>query len=318
MNKKIIFLIIIIVLGMSSYFYIKSRLNINIENNINNTNVIYNEKKYSNKIVEQKFYELESITEYYTIRSCLIKYFSCYYNLNNENNQVNKEGAENQLYSLLDKMYREEYGISLANIKNKFQNQFNEKELFIDKVFCQNDNNIKIYFVDGYIQDLVTNEFNKIKFIVRLDSANNTFSIVPEEYINDKNLNNIKEGDILDLKFDETILENKFNIYKSYTYSYDEYVKDMFYKIKNYMLYNPDAAFEILNKKESNLKNYSEFEKYVEENYKNIFVMTLDSYLYNPQNNYIKYECKDKYCNFEVLIYVKNSPCNINFTILKK
>lgn len=319
MNKKLIFCIIGIVLVscLSYCIFLNNKTNIN---NINNTNIDFNEEKNNEeKFTEQKLYGLKSVTDYYTIRSCIIKYFSYYHSLSNGNSELTKGELLNQLYSLLDKSYIEKYNITLENIETKFNIPINETEIFIDKVLYEKKNNIYTYFIKGYSRELTTNAFNEINFIVCLDTQSETFSIFLEDYIRDNNLENIKEGDVIDFKTNESIQENNVNKYKPYKYSYDEYIEDLYEKIRKYMLYNPEMAYELLNKKDSNINNYSKFEKFIKENYKEIFTMTLDSYLfeYDYNDECMSYNCKDKYDNFQVLIYADN-PCNVRFTILKK
>lgn len=313
MNKKLIFCIIIIILcicfGFGTYFINRQ--------NINNTNISYNEEYKENVILERKLYGLESFTDYYTVRSCIIKYYLYYQSLYDDNSEFSKDERINNLYSLLDKSYIEKYGITLENIENKFNTKINETEVFIDYVLYSKDENIYTYFIKGNARDLKTNWFNEINFIVRLDSQNETFSILLEDYIRDNSLDDVKEGNTLSHIFNYNISENKVNKYKPYKFSSDEYVKGLFDRIRKYIIYKPEKAYELLNTKQSNLKSYSEFEKFIKENYRELFIMTFDSYLFEYDDNCNIYNCKDKYNNFQIKIY-GNNPCDIKFTILKK
>ncbi len=188
MNKKLIFCIVIITLCICTvfgiYYYNKS--------DTNNTNINYNEENKENLILEQKLYGLESVTDYYTVRSCIIKYYIYYQSLYDDNSEISKDERINNLYSLLDKSYIEKYGITLENIENKFNTKINETEVFIDDVLYLKENNIYTFFVKGNVRDLKINVFKEISFIVRLDTNNETFSLFLEDYIKDNSLDNIK------------------------------------------------------------------------------------------------------------------------------
>ena len=313
MNKKLIFCIVIITLCICTvfgiYYYNKS--------DTNNTNINYNEENKENLILEQKLYGLESITDYYTVRSCIIKYYIYYQSLYDDNSEISKDERINNLYSLLDKSYIEKYGITLENIENKFNTKINETEVFIDDVLYLKENNIYTFFVKGNVRDLKINVFKEISFIVRLDTNNETFSLFLEDYIKDNSLDNIKEGNILDYNFSDNIAENKANKYKPYKFSYDEYVEDLFDRIRKYIIYKPEKAYELLNCKQSKLNNYSKFESFIKDNYKELYIMTFDSYMFEYEDDCNIYNCKDKYDNFEIRIYC-NNPCDIKFTIIKK
>lgn len=322
MSKKLIFCIIgiVLVVCLSCYIGFNNKINSINDINNNNTNIDFTvEKNNEEEIIEQKLYGLESVTDYYTVRSCIIKYFLYYDSLSSGSSELSKEELLNQLYSLLDKSYIAKYNITLENIEDKYSIPINETEVFIDKVLYEKTNNIYTYFINGTSRDRKTNVINDIRFIVCLDTKSETFSLFLEDYIRDNKLDNIKEGDVIDFKTNEIIQDNNLNRYKPYKYSYDEYIEDMYEKIRKYMLYSPEKAYEFLNKKDSKINSYSKFESFINDNYKEIYTMTMDSYLfeYNYKEECMSYNCKDKYDNLEVLIYADN-PCDMKFTILKK
>ena len=92
------------------------------------------------------------------------------------------------------------------------------------------------------------------------------------------------------------------------------YLKEIYDDIRNYMLYDSEKAYSMLNSKQ--FKNYDDFKEFIESNYTSIFIMTLRSYNYNKQDNIEVYCCKDYYKNIELIIYA-NGYNDIKFEINK-
>lgn len=308
--KKIliaIFCIAIISTGIICFFNYKEK---NEFSNTSDDMIILEEGWTENEV-----YKLESITDYYTVRNCIIKYYSYYYSLYDENSELSKTEVLNNLYSLLDKKYIEKNNITLDNIEKKFNTKINDVDVNLEKIlYITNNDNMFIFFVSGNTRDLITNEFNDFSMIISLDVENETFSIFLEDYFDE--FNNIEEGEVIKFNFSDEIGLNNVNKFKFYEYSFNEYVGDMFEEIRNYILYNPEKAYDILNK-DNEFGNYNEFKKFINDNYKELFTMTFDSYILQYKDDSVLYNCKDKYNNFNVLIYA-NYPCDITFNIIKK
>ena len=265
---------------------------------------------------KNQVYKLESITDFYTIRNIINKYYSYYYSLYDENSELTKSEILNNLYSILDKKYIEKYNLTLDNIESKFPIKVNEVDVNLEKVlYITNNDNMFVYFVCGNVRDTRTNEYSDFNMIVSLDVINKTFSIMLQDYYDEMNYCNINEGEIINYNFSYHIEVNAVNKYKPHEYSFKEYVNDMFEEIRKYIIYNPEKAYSLLNKNNI-FSSYNEFKEFIEDNYREIFIMTLDSYVLEYKDDSVIYNCKEKYNNFNVLIYA-NNPCDITFNILK-
>jgi len=191
--------------------------------------------------------------DFYIVKSCINKFFSYYMEYNsNENNQyvIDEEQEDNNkevLFSMLDDEYIKSKNITKDNILDKLP-KLTETTIQINKMYnVQQNENISIYFANGIFNDKINNTQTDFSIAVRVDVLNKTFKLMLEDYIKER-FNNIRIGEKIDLTSnDKEISNNEYNIF-DYQFILDEqYVTDIFNKLREDLIYNPDLVYNSLN-----------------------------------------------------------------------
>lgn len=288
---------------------------------------------------------LYNINEYFVVKDILYSYFyNCHRlsvdrsafinniyeeNLSPEEREeyINLEVVNEQkisadaIYNMLADKYVSEYGITKANIKEKFKITYDYKTI-IDKIyFIKKTEDICSYLVFGTNRD-ITNEKNlSFSILITTDLNKNAFCIWPQEYIEKHKYNTLKEGDKLEVTLDYIGDKNynKFN-YKSIEDS--QICKEYFENYKYSMLYNLNGTYDKLNKEyaEKRFGNKESFNEYINENHKRIVLSYLDKYAKISDVNYTEYRCIDinnNTCIFRIYKDVKKYEVFLDdYTIL--
>ena len=279
--------------------YKSNNLNNILINNDTNTNVqiIYDKNKY-------KIEKISNIEDYYILKSCITKYFlitSGYFNTDSQND---KKIYIQNMYSILDNNCLNMYNITENDIVNLM---FNSDKYYINIediiFFREKDRNFYAYLVRIDLRDMETNEINIFDMLVLQDRNTNSFSILPNKYIGELNYNNLKHSNTVTFKFPEKIDRNEFNMFGSYQFNMSDYANELIYQLKEFLLYNPQIAYEKLDDdlKKKKFRTYEKFCKYITDNYDGIYELASDNYTM---------EYKDKYS-----IYVFNSNNDNNFAV---
>lgn len=310
MKRRLIISSIIIIIILFFLFILFFSIGSNIEKNKNNdlNNNFTNNNLNSNMsiIYDKDEYTIEKISnveDYYILKSCITKYFlitSGYFNTDNQND---KKLYIQNMYSIL--------GDSCLNnniTENDIVNlMFNSDKYYInieDIIFFRDSyRNIYAYLVRIDLRDIETNEIIFFDMLVLQDRNTNSFSILPNKYIIDLDYNSLKYSNKVFFKFPEKIDRNEFNMFGKYQFDMSDYANELICQLKEFLLYNPQKAYELLNDdlKNKNFKTYEKFCEYITDNYDSIYELTSDNYTM---------EYKDKYS-----IYKFNSNKNINFSV---
>ena len=134
---------------------------------------------------------ISDIEEAYDVKACVDKfYIYCKEYLNAEPNLV---------YDLLDKDYIKKFRITKYNIKEHLD-LFSSDDIQIMNVLKINqNNNISAYYITAnQIYKDIENTTKEMKFILKIDKENYSFSVYLEDFINDKKYNNLNIGDKID------------------------------------------------------------------------------------------------------------------------
>ena len=252
---------------------------------------------------EEKIAIVDVRNHYYIVQSCVNKYYTYNAILSNINEYYGEEREEvikeattdnaNILYNLLDKEYVENRGITQSNIITKI-GKVNDSIIDINNMYVsEKTTNISVYIVEGILRDKKLNNISKFKMIVKLDFSNETFSIIPQDYVEEK-YSNIEVG--------ENINTNKNNKYLFKAVSDEAYAIDMFNKCKEELLYNPKQIYNDLNEDYKNAKfsNEAEFNKYIANKYSNLKNINADSFQKNKNENYTQYVITDTAGNYYI------------------
>ena len=312
--KKIIIVlaIIVTVLILIILFFISRIKKQSIDDEGNFEEAEYIEGSY--EIDNIYFKKIDDRMEYFIINS-IIEEFQMYINyldydlsetrlqvnnLNEENEVI--ENFKNQGISVLKKMisskYISDFNIDDEKIYNKLVDYAN-KDLSINNIYVSKKNeriNTFIVYLD------VANLNKQLELAIVLDSYNNSFAIMLDDYIN---TNNITEENILGNNLEqviESIDVNEYNIYNIPDNSNKEYVKLIFDDYREKMQNNPEKAYDILYEeyRDKRFKGIQDFENYLDEKYLNISYIELSKYQINEYEEYIEYICIDEENNYYI------------------
>ena len=243
--------------------------------------------------------------DYYTVKTCIGKYYADYsilfnpeiYYIGFSEERVKQEQADNTqaIYDMLDSQYITEKGITIDNLGTNLK-KIEVITPYITNMYVNHrTNNMDIYVIDGTIKTDITDAGEKFQIILKLDILNKTFSIMPSEYVEEK-YGNILEGQNLDIELTDSIEKNNNNQFVYRTITEEDYMKDLFAELKNELLYDHEKAYnhlneEYRNKKFATLEKFNNWATSKEEEYKN---MVLAQYQTVQEDGYTQYVLVDQ------------------------
>ena len=317
MDKKNIILITIIVLIVVAIFLIFSIKN--LENR--------SESRSGYKFIDKQVRLTKSLepvkvrNSYYVVEKCLNRFYGHYkklfnpyiYNINDEDSASIEKNMSVNIYNMLDKDYINEKKITTDNIKTKLS-EIGDCLVDITEMYVsQKENNIEVYLIKGILREKSTGNMKEFYVMMKIDVLNSTFSIFPQEYVEEK-YPNIIIGKEIQLENIESIEENKSNTFKYVAISDETYINDMFDKFKNEIQYYKDIAYNKLNKeyKDKKFVTFERFETYIKNNMIRYSNMQLEKYQKTVSDNYTQYVCIDKNGNY----YVFRETSPFNYTVI--
>lgn len=321
-SKFIIILITILIILMLIILIMILKLK-KINNDISpNENVSNTEIKNSIERVTIK-------NDFFTVKNVINQYFLALCELNkteddilifeqdegmenlNETIEKEKETVKKRIYSFFDENSIKEMALTTNNLQEKLGN-YKDIEILIENMYVREiTETLKFYYISGQIVEKDTVEKEKFNLVLALDDNNLTFNIYTLEYANKH------QFDKTEVKIDITEIENR--IYNKYNYEYindEEYAKELLKSYTKSVMYdNIDYLYEKLDEeyKTNKFNGISEYEKYIEENRRNIITATLQSYKYNVYEDYVQYICIDQNENY--YIFNENTVMNYNLIL---
>ena len=292
----VIAIIVLIILILSS----KNNEN-NKQTNISEDEGIEAYQKETDTVVSK----VTNIIDYYTVKTCIGKYYTDYsilfnpeiYYVGVSEERLKQEQSDNTqaIYDMLDSQYITEKGITIDNLET------NLKEIEVISPYITNmyvnhrTDNMDVYVIEGKIKTNISDAGKKFQIILKLDILNKTFSIMPSEYVEEE-YGNIVEGQNLNIELTDSIEKNNNNQYIYRTITEEDYMKDLFTELKNELLYDHEAAYNHLNEEYRNKKfaTLEEFNNWLasrEEEYKN---MVLAQYQTVQEDGYTQYVLVDQ------------------------
>jgi len=308
MKKIIIFLLVGLVLIIGTVVIFNISNNKNSQNSVKgNDSLSEDELKHGNEEDDYKFPEqierenltkgklqkIDNITDYYILKNCVEKFMLSYFELYQEGTE--KSIAANNLYNLLDESYIKQKNIEVDNVSEKIK-EIKESEVRINTIFYMTEyEGMYAYFVNLNLRDIKTSEIYNCDIIIVIDKVNFTFSALLDDYVKMyyEEFNIEKE---VEFPFVKEIKKNENNQFRPLPTSYNDYAADMFEQIRYDMIYNTERAYKLLeeNFRKEKFPEISDFKKYVDENYKEIWTLKYGSHTFTIKENYLEYICKDK------------------------
>ena len=150
----------------------------------------------SGEIEYFSFFELNNRDRYYTVLDCVNKYI-----------EYCKDKDKTTLINLLDNQYKEENNIKESNVLEYIHKLEETNEVSVNNIYVQNlSDNCTEYYVEMVLQNVKEEPFGSEDDVfvrykttkeyigdsnvtIRVDFQNNTFSVIPNGYVTDKNGN---------------------------------------------------------------------------------------------------------------------------------
>lgn len=309
--RYIIILLIILVIAII--------ILINVLNNTSLYKVDYIEE--DEMIVEDEIEKtlrlVENRMDYYTVKEIVNKYYSYYkiiYNMEEyypmDDQETIKESEKiniNVLYNLLDEEYIQAKEVTIDNLKTKLTGIKNSTLDITNIYVCEKTEEINVYLVKGMLREIKTKNIINVQLIVKLDIKNKTFSIIPQEYLEEK-YNNLEIGKEIENISLDSIKENKNNTFKFKATKEDIYIKDLFNQVKGQMEISIELIYNKLDEeyREKYFGTLSEFEDYINSKNEQYNKMQISEYKAIIKNGYTEYICSDK--NFNYYIFKETAP----------
>lgn len=276
-------------------------------------------------------YEKEILTEhstFFSVADCIQKYFNNL-SLNTEeisstpvpgskmrsattiyaeNQDITDEDSKKEaVYNLLNTNYVEQNHITNNNILDKIEDK--EQVEFIPMKMYQKLGNYKSqYAVYGKTKEIESQEEKEVYFIVNVDKTNEAFNIIPVDYNQYEDVNDIplKEKD-------EPIEQNKNNLFSYRIMQENEIAQKYFTYYKKLMQENPDMAYDLLNEEYRNKRfgSVEEFKNYIHNNQEEIKGYLAREYEANQIENGTEYICMDQYQHY----YIFEVTAVMQFTV---
>lgn len=318
MNKKktILLLIVFLVIGIIIISVLLILLKSPSSLEEIQQDVLVNEKSLDDTV---------EVKDYFIIKNAIEKFYSNCAKLDADENDIvqyatklskqewnkNKDAlieeeqkqAADVILAILDSSYINEFDINKQNIKEKF-NLRNDVKVFLEKVTkisMSNSEDVISYLTSGYYVDIEESKSINFELVVNLNTLNNAYSILTEEYLKKHEYTNINKN--LSFKIDN----NGYNVFEDKEIEDKDIATEFFYNYKYNMLYNNEKAYSMLetsykDKRFENLQNYKE---YINDNYNNLENSVLTKYQIEENENGKKYICLDNFENYYIF-NVKN------------
>lgn len=300
--------------------------NSNLDNN-NNLNILENNNAVNNLevnneiILSEEELEAESLqgsvegenkqalitdSDYITLKNCVYSFLdfinsnsSTYYGGNGEKIVEDKE-IKNISLQLLSKNYINKNAITINNI-DKFIYNINKKVLFIPTKIIKfyELEQVNSFVIEGYLEDNNYEPMIGIKFILNMDTTNNTYSI---EILNvNQNINNVIPDKLNEIQ------KNDYNTYQYTQLTETNIINEISAMYKKTVLGYPELFYNnYLNTdyRKNRFNNLEEFKKYVESNKDIIKKINIKKYKkISNDNGSTTYILEDQYENTIIVEY---------------
>ena len=303
-NIILITIAVILIVVIIMMIYIKL-------NNLDDSNYTYIEKieensaKYKNNLKK-----IENVNDFFMIKSCTNKWFETlfikdssdynplYEGMSGKLEKVHEETKES-MYNILDPIYIEYKQITKENILDKIT-QIKEAEIYIKNVYVsQISDNRLLYFVYGNIYSENIQDF---LIGINVDMDNKSFSVILEDYINEK-FPDLQEGQNIEFQISETIELNKNNSINYDNVSQEEYLNYIIENFRKLAVYDQKLLYDnMMNKqyRDNRFVTYDMYINYMNKNISNFIKMNIKSYQINQYNDYTQYVCIDRNENYYI------------------
>ena len=277
-KKYILFVMIIIVLIFCILIFMMLKQK-KQENNdiINMLKQEQQEENEDNVEVDSKIKKVRNVNNYYSVKYIAMSYV---------NGLLNKD---KDIIYVLNSDYVKNNNITIDNLYSKinsFDNEGDDKSLEITNMLVsEQSSNISVFFVYGNIKDTITKEKIPTNFVVIVDFENETYNILPSEYMDSIE---IQEESNFELNIKQ-IEANQYNSFEYEDVDKNTIILDHMDKLINELVYNIDNSYSNLYEKdyrETRFGSLEEYKKYISSNLKYIMSSEIEKYQVNEYQDY--------------------------------
>ena len=224
------------------------------------------------------------------------------------------------LYNILDLDTMKQENINKDDIITKLDNTIIKEDndiehyrfIIEDMYLSESDGNIVTYFVYVKVINSKSEKVMSTSFMVETDIENDTYYILPYEYMYNKGYLNIEEGK--EYKTNITKIEN--NSYNEIEYDEpDEYtiILNLMSKLTDELVYDLDNSYNLFSDeyKKAKFDTLDEYKKYMKKNIRYIISSSIEKYQINEFDEYTEYICIDQYGNY----YIFKETGVMNYTL---
>lgn len=249
--------------------------------------------------VDNTVSRVTSRDEWYSVNTCVSKFFLYYssvYNTNSKYGNTTNEALNlENLYDFFDKEYIEKYGLTKNNIGEKIPNISADLININDIYRIQKRGNISMYLINSSIAKKSTGDVSNLNILVKMDSDSKIFSIYLDNYIKGMGYDKLGAGDKIDIELGG-ITNTLFSAYSpSYAITDDTYAKDLFDGYVNNCIYNRTRAYELLDDsvKKQKFPTLDSYIEYLKKKTVSLVTNEYKSYTRVEENGNVKYTCVD-------------------------
>lgn len=261
------------------------------------------------KIVQKEVARVNKNIDYYSVELIVNNYFSA----------IISEDKDN-LYNILNPESITKLNINKDNVVSKLNIILNEEDnniehykFIIDNMyFAESEENIVTYFVYLKVLNTMTENVIETSLMVETDTQNDTYYIIPFEYMKEEGYLSIKEG----TPYDTNIKNIENSAYNEIEYqNLDEYtiILNLMTNFTDKIIYNLDDSYNLFNTEYKNSKfaTLDEYKKYIKNNIRDILASSIKKYKINEYDSYTEYICLDQYGNY----YIFDETAVMQYTV---
>lgn len=249
--------------------------------------------------VENNNNELSSVkdeSEYHDIERIINKYFGYVNYLDYDYFQVNLDNSKKQeakeKYFEKGKEVLNDILVKQCTEKESWEKNLSKyirKNTDIIEMKKSQYNNIDVYLIT------LSYDNDNSNIIVYIDSENQTFSVLPEEYLSTK----IAEDNLFEIitKVDINHIEkNKNNLVQRITLDDERVCLQYYYNYLDKLKNNVDNLYNVLDKeyREKKFENIDLFKEYIDNNKQKLEKAVLSKFQVKKYNDYTEYTCVDE------------------------
>lgn len=302
-HKKIMIAIVILILVLVLVVILILRQMAKINSTDYNSNT-----EFEQEIIYSANLQIKAETnrsKYYAVEDIINTYMRSIRNLQKEE----VTDSQDALYSILDEQYISEFNIDKSSIKDKFNIYTYNEKVYIDHVYeIEKSAAINIFIVYG----TTINTQEPFQIMVKTDSANNTFSLFPQEFMQKYGYSNTSDANKINIT-DSSIQKNGYNTFEYKNVNNEQMAIHYFEDIKN-KVYETDGIYNLLDEeyKAKKFGNIEEYNSLLDKMKTEIMQRNIVNYKINNYDDYTQYILVDQ----EGSYYIVNETAVMEYTLM--